>query len=222
MCMIACALTKEYGVLASDSALFQGKKMSFETPKLMIQGNYLVSFIGNTLYIKDLTVAPFAFGISSLSYQVQGHLRKVREAVQVKTKLQEEEDGVTLGDQFLMYILGTINDVPTLAVLNSFKNFDIEFVSHSGKEPATITTIYHGDDSGKDEIFQQSSEYMRDLLKKYDQVTPGILAEVLTRGIYQKADLEEKSRGTKYAGGAVSCAFVRSNGVIRPLTQVFS
>ena len=215
MCMIGCALTNEYGVLASDSAMANSDDITFfEVPKLFKYGKYLATFIGNTGYLSGLSPMFFEFEMKGTSIHLQTYLRNVRQIV--KNRSEKEN----MSDDFLIYVLGVQDGMPTLLILNSRKNFDIEYLSKKDSDKVTFANIYYGDDSEKSQIFQDSHEYLKSLVDHYETISPGILAEILTRGIYYKSDQEKKRLGKKWAGGAVSASFIRPNGIISHLTNI--
>ena len=211
--MMGCILTKDFGVIASDSAMYDTEKESirFDCPKMtMLNFKYLTTFIGTNLYFSGLDITKFKEPINKLAMYLSDHFRRVKKDV----------EGAIIGDEkanFCFYVLGKHGNYPCLAEFNSFSDFKPKYTW--SKNGVKISTIFYGDDSDKNEIFKQSSGFMSKLVKKYELMNPGIAGEILTRGIYHKADLEEKiGDKKKYAGGVVNAGVVESGGRIYSLS----
>jgi len=110
-------------------------------------------------------------------------------------------------------LMGMHKGFPTLAQFNSFLDFKPRYLySEAGPK---FSTILYGDDSKPEKaaIFKEATSYMEMRAARFEELTPGLMGEILTRGIYQKADAEMKI-GTKkkYAGGMVNAAAVTPAG----------
>lgn len=224
--MISGAITKEFGVLACDSASYSTEtgETSFETPKLsMWMGKYLATFLGSLNYFSRIDEKKFLLPMDQLSLYLQGYLREMKPDVENIMK-----ESITDPDEqkphFCLYVMGLHGKRPTLAQFNSFSDFAPRYLWNDGSKPVKFSTLLYGDDSvpGKAQIFKDATAYMEELTKKnVRELTPGLVGEILTRGIYRKADLEE-TIGTKkkYAGGCVSVAGIKSDGAVFALTGV--
>lgn len=221
MCMISAVVTKEFGVIAADSAQYDLVKgdMQFNVPKLsFINGKYLTTFIGDKIYFSKLDYSKFNNDLASLSLYLEQYLLEMRPNVEqalkeLEVKKEDRKPNVCL------FVMGVYNNKPTLVQFNSFLDFKPKYLfSENGPK---FSTIYYGDNEKKKQIFSSSTAYM---VKKADKwkskFSPGIAAEILTRGIYKKADAEEKEFGTKYAGGSVATASVLATGECYGLSNV--
>lgn len=212
MCIATCGLTKDYGVIASDSAEWNPttKSMTFDKPKLMIVGGkHLMTFIGSTLFLTKIEKDKFNLPFDCLSVYLSEYLREINSSVQ-ETSLGLSGEPARL----CLFLLGIHGGKPTLAQFNSFLNFKPEFLWCD--DGIKFSTIYYGDDSNKNEIFKKSTEFMEKESNKYkENINHGLVGEILTRGIYHKADLEEQiGDKVKYAGGVVSVARIHSDGQV--------
>jgi hypothetical protein len=239
MCFIAAAVTKDSGVLACDSANYNTEtgEMSFETPKLSIwNGKYLATFVGTNTYFSRIDEKKFLLPMDQLSLYLQGYLKEMKPDVEnlMKESISDPDENKPY---FCLYVMGLHGKRPTLAQFNSFLDFAPKYLWNDGSQPVKFATLLYGDDSvpGKAQIFKDSTKFMEAEAEKYrlkpgtgnsdvnvyqhQSLTPGLLAEILTRGIYKKADLEE-TIGTKkkYAGGSVSAGVVHSDGRIYSLS----
>jgi len=218
--MIAAALTSEYGVLAADSASYspEDKKIGYETGKLsLIRNRYLMAFIGTNLYFTRMDWRRFDLPLKNVSLYLQGYLKEIRPDVESSLK-ETIEDKDEQNPHFCLYVLGMHNHYPTLVQLNSFKDFAPRYLwSDDGLKFSTL--LYGDDNPKKGEVFKESTKYMTELAKRYGNHTPGLVGEILTRGIYKKADLEMKiGDKRKYAGGIVNAAFMSKAGQIQQLS----
>jgi len=218
--MIAAGLNKDYGVLAADSASYSPEdgKIEYESGKLsLIRNRYLMAFVGTNLYFTRMDWKRFDLPLKNLSLYLQGYLREIKTDVEnsLKESIKDEQDSKP---NFCLYVLGLHNQYPTLVQLNSFKDFAPRYLwSDNGMKFSTM--LYGNDNPEKGEIFKQSTQYMNELSKGYESHTPGLVAEILTRGIYKKADLEMKiGDKRKYAGGVVNAAFISKTGSIQMLS----
>jgi hypothetical protein len=200
--MIAAGVNREFGVIASDSARYENDETSFETPKLLYLGqNYIVTCLGNAEYLLNMDLSKFNDSFFGLIDYLMKYLIEIKYG-----------DG-----RFCLFIMGVYNGYPILCQFNSFNDFKPEVLYSEG--PLAFSNIYYGEDEDKNNIFQRSTKYMEKLSKKYEKITPGIVGEILTRGIYHKADSEEKI-SKKYAGGAVSVALIFKDGRVIPLSNL--
>lgn len=217
--MIGAIVTKEFGVIAADSASYElvGGKTQFVTPKLtFIKGKYLTTFVGDPAYFPYVDYTKFNNDLASLSIYLQQYLLEVRPKVEKalkELKVKEQTPHVCL------FVMGIYNKKPTLVQLNSFHNFKPKYLfSDNGPK---FATIYYGDDEKKNEIFSSTTRYMEKKAEKWKEgFGPGLAAEILTRGIYKKADMEQQLYGKKYAGGAVSVASMLATGEAIGLSNV--
>lgn len=224
--MIAAAVTKEYGVLATDSASYSTEdgRINFENQKLSAwNGKYLVAFLGTALYFSRIDPKKFSLPMDELSLYLQEHFKLMRPDVENLMK-----ESITDADEqkahFCLYVLGVHGKCPTIAQFNSFQDFAPKYLWARDGETVKFTTLLYGDDSiqGKAQIFKDATKYMEGLAqKKIGDLTPGLVGEILTRGIYKKADLEEKiGLKKKYAGGIVCAGVVKADGSVSTLSNV--
>ncbi len=218
MCFIGCALTPDYAVMAADSARYENDAMSFQTPKLMKLGEkHLVTCIGTAMYLEQIKSLMFLEDIDVVSNYLEDHFQRQRSMVE--ETLEREK----IPAHFCLYLLGVKEGKPTLVEFNSFLDFKVKYKTCSvGVE---FATLFYGDDDNKEKqmIFQESALFMELTAKKYDPITPGLLGEILTRGIYHKADLEEKTGDKrKYAGGVVTVGMIDKSGLITGLSNLVS
>jgi len=215
--MISGCITKDYGLIASDSALWNpnNKTISFDNPKLMKIGNrHLMTYIGSQLFFTNIDIEKFKMPFDCLVVYLSEYFREINQTV------QDTFNGLVTDDKekpakICVFILGVHNGAPVLAQINSFLDFKPQFIL-SGDDIKFSGLYYGEDDIEKNEVFKKSTEYMEELAKKHEgKITPGLAGEILTRGIYHKADLEEQiGDKVKYAGGVVSVATIYSNGQI--------
>lgn len=215
--MISVGVTKDFGVLACDSAAYDLNtlKTSFETPKLGVisNGKAVMSYVGTPLYFASIDRQKLAQSFEGVCIYLKNYLLGIRPDV-VEGLKNETEDEDERKPHICLFYLGIHKGYPTLAQFNSFNDFVPKYLwSDNGLK---FSTILFGDDSNpeKQAIFKESTKFMEQEAKFYDEVTPGLVGEILTRGIYKKADLE-MTIGTKkkYAGGIVNAAKVDKNGV---------
>lgn len=237
MCMIAACVTKDFGVLAADSAQYIADvgDISFEVGKVAKIGKYLVTFIGTPLYFVNLDKAKFSLPLDQLSFYLSTFFKSERPGIEeaMKEGIKDEEEN---SPHLCVYVMGLYAKRPTLAQFNSFLDFKPKYIWTDDSDLKFATIIY-GDDSNPDKqsMFKESSKFMEDLAKKwFDKpevesphkfatlvVSPGLVAEILARGIYKKADLEmEIGYKKKYAGGMVHAAAVKRDGLIYSLSTV--
>jgi hypothetical protein len=220
MCMITACITPEFGVLAADSAFYEPNTRitSYTAPKLFKAGNKLATFVGSPQYMVGIDVSQFSNSLEELAKYLQNHLLTRRPEIEkdLQTLPIKPDD---MKARLCLFVLGEKDNKPTLLQLNSFKDFKPEYLVPSTKPE--FASIYYGDDEIKKQIFSASTKYMESRLDNWKgKVDPGIIAEILTRGIYKKADLEEKQYGAKYAGGAVSVAGLLADNQIYGLSNI--
>jgi hypothetical protein len=214
--MMSCGITKDYGVIASDSASYKDGESSFGSPKIFKIQNYLVSFIGYQDYFSNLDQSKFSYNFLSLSLYMENYLRneKLRVEELLKYVVNKDQD-----PRICVFVLGLQNGKPTLVQFNSFTDFNAQFTQSDEPE---FAGIFYGEEGPTKESIEQATAHMKELSKKWANImSPGIMAEILTRGIHLKCDVEEKLSGTKYAGGAVSVASLSSNGDIKSMSNVY-
>ena len=225
MCVISCGLTKDYGVITADSALWNpnDKSISFDVPKLIKAGNrHLVTYVGSQLFFTNLDIEKLKMPFDSLSVYLSEYLREINRSVQETFNglVKEEKERPA---KLCLFLLGVHGGKPVLAQFNSFLDFKPQFLwSEDGPK---FATIYYGeDDPEKSEIFKKSTTFMEEKAKEYkDKLSPGLMGEILVRGSYYKADLEEQvGDKIKYAGGVVSVARIHSDGRICPMSNVIN
>lgn len=223
--MVAACVTKHFGLLASDAAKFDTaqSKISFDAVKLFYTSNTLVSFIGTPLYFSQMDKSKLSSDFPSMVLYMKNYLKKIRPEVEkmLRSEIADEDENKP---HFCMFVLGVHKTLPTNVQFNSYLDFEPKYLYSSDKPK--FSTIFFGDDNPKKkQLFLESTEYMeqktRKLAKKNVELTPGVLGEVLIRGIYKKADAETLLPPyKKYAGGVVSVAGILSNQVIFPLSGV--
>lgn len=209
MCMVTTILTKDYGVIASDSASYdKDGKMTYESPKLFLfNKKYLVTYIGYADYLLNIDGTKFEYDFPALSVYLSDFLRRVH-------------NERTENKRFCLFLLGTHNGLPVLLQLNSFNDFQPIWLEP--QEQPVHSSIFYGEDDDKKKAFEEADQVIGSLLDKWkERLSPGILGEILTRGIYAKADIEEKLTGNKYCGGSVSVAVMTKEGKAYSLSNVF-
>jgi hypothetical protein len=214
--MMSCGITKDYGVVASDSASYKDGQTFFDSPKMFKIQNYLVSFIGYQDYFTSMDQSKFSYSLPALSLYMENYLRNERVRVKeiLKSMVSEDQD-----PRLCVFILGLHNGKPTLVQFNSFTDFNAQFIQSDEPE---FSGIFYGEEGPTKESIEQAAVHMKELSKKWANImSPGIMAEILTRGIHFKCDVEEKLSGTKYAGGSVSVASLSSSGDIKSMSNVY-
>lgn len=219
--MISAVVTKDFGVIAADSAQYEATSgnMTFLTPKLsFINGKYLTTFVGDTAYFPNIDYKQFENDLASLSIYLQQYLSETRPLVQKALK-ELKVKPVDQKAHLCLFVMGVYNGKPTLVQLNSFHDFKPKYLySENGPK---FASIYYGDDEKKNQIFEDTKDYMEKKAKKWKDIfSPGIAGEILTRGIYKKADKETELFGKKYAGGPVSVASLWADGRSYGLSNV--
>ena len=223
MCIISGCVTKDFGVIASDSAMYDNGKVSFNLPKMNFVNGNLLTFIGMPLFFMNLD--KFKIGscfLASVIY-LKDHFRSMEKQVgEILTKVNSNPD-----DQkpvLCAFLMGVHDKRPVLAQFNSFQGFEPTYL-YSDNGPK-FSTIFYGDDKpDKKKMFIDSTSFMEEKLKDFSdkgiEATPWVLGEILTRGIYSKADAEEKMEPRKkYAGGIVTVASIHSDGKAYCLSDV--
>lgn len=219
--MIAGCVTKDFGVLASDSALYIDGKTSFESPKMISIGKYLCTFVGHIEYFAKVDRSKFDMGIASLAIYLQDYFKSMTGIVEESLRALNRDPDDQIPRMCAM-ILGIYNGRPTLAQVNSFSDFKPKYLYSDG-EPAFSTILYGDDNADKQKVFKDSTSFMERKLSEWKslgiEITPGIIGEILTRGIHKKSDLEMKIKPfKKYAGGPISVAKITSEGKAIPMT----
>lgn len=223
MCMIAATVTKDFGLIGTDSAQYDTSRneVSFEAQKLFSNGKYLMTFIGTPLYFAQMDKQKLFGDMQSISLYLQDYLKNVKPKVeeQMKSEIADKDEQKP---HLCLFVMGVHNKKPTLVQFNSFFDFKPKYLfSENGPK---FATIYYGDDEKKKDIFSESTRYMEAKTKKLEKkkilVTPGSLGEILTRGIYKKADMEMETFGKKYAGGVVTIAGVTNENRLFSLNGV--
>lgn len=217
--MIASVVTPQFGLLATDSAMFDTaqSKMSFESMKLFCTPKYLITFIGTPVYFSKLDNSKLGQDLPSLCLYMEDYLKKIKPDVEktLRSAIADEDENKP---NFCLFILGIAKKLPTLVQFNSELDFKPKYLYSSDKPK--FSTIFFGDDNpAKKKMFVETTEYMEKRthkqVKKNLELSPGILAETLTRGIYKKSDLEQElGPKIKYAGGAVNIAGMWNTGRI--------
>jgi len=216
--MIAAALMPEYGIMAADSAMYRNDVMEFQTQKLMRIGDkYLVTVVGASLYLRRINPHIFMDKIDTVTRYLEEHFLHIQPSV------REDLKDSDLKPHFCLYLMGIDHSVPTLIEFNSFQDFKPKI--YRATREIKFTTLFYGDDENKEkqEIFKNTTGYMEKSIKEYKRVTPGLVGEILTRGIYHKADLEMKiGEKRKYAGGVVTVGMIDKTGKITGLSNLVS
>jgi len=224
MCMVTVAVSKDFGVIAADSARDENGSLSYEFPKLkFLGGRYLVTAIGSPLFIARLDYNKFKEDMGSLSVYMEGYFKEIQPSAENAAK-KLNLDPAYQKPTICAFVLGVHGGKPTLAMFNSYLNFKPKYLFSDGK--IKFATIHYGGDvTGKKKIFEDTTEYMEKRFHKMEKkgvpVTPGSVGEILVRGIYKKADLEmELPPHKKYSGGVPTVAFIQSDGSAFPLSNV--
>lgn len=213
MCFVGGVVTKTFGVLAADSAAYDTSlgKTTFENPKMFVtqKMGYAVTFIGTMAYFMEMPDEiwglPFAEACKRMSEWFFGRRELVGQ--RLAEAIADEDENKP---NFCCLLMGMHKGYPTLAQFNSFSDFVPKYLWT--KDSPAFSTIYFGDDAKRNDLFKSATEYMELKAKEHADLTPGLAAEVLTRGIYRKADQEQKQYGKKYAGGVVNCLLVTPHG----------
>lgn len=214
--MIACCVTKEFGVIASDSAHANNGVLTFDFPKLhFFNGKYLFTYVGASAYFSKINMKKFDEDLSSLVIYLSDYFQSIQEEVG-KTLKELNSDPEYQQPRLCAFLLGVYNKKPTLVQFNSFLGFKPKYL-YSDDKPK-FSTIFYGDDNPeKKKIFLESTAYMEKkahkLSKKGIELTPGVVGEILVRGIYKKVDLEMEIKPyRKYAGGVVCVSSLLKDG----------
>lgn len=214
--MIAAVVTKDFGVIASDSAHADNGVLTFDYPKLnFYSGKYLVTYVGAKAYFSKIDMSKFREDLGSLTIYLSDYLQSMKEEVGKMLK-ELNTDPEYQQPRLCLFVMGIYNKKPTLVQFNSFLNFKPKYL-YSDDKPK-FSTIFYGDDNPeKKKIFLESTSYMEKkahkLSKKGIVLSPGVLGEILTRGIYKKVDMEMEIKPfRKYAGGVISVASLRADG----------
>jgi len=222
--MVAATVTKDFGVLASDSAMFDtsNSKMSFIKLKLYYTPLYLVSFIGTPVYFAQMDRSKFGADLPSLVVYMENYLKKIKPEVEkvLRSEIADEDENKP---HFCLMILGIHKKLPTLVQFNSFLNFKPKYLYTDKAQPKFSTIMYGDDNPQKKKMFLEATAYMEEKAKKFKDVdfSPGIAGEILTRGIYRKADIEMKlGPQKKYAGGIVNAGCIFKEGNMISLSGV--
>jgi len=218
--MIAGALTKNFGVLAADSSMYDTSlgRVTFESPKIArTSGNTVFTFIGTQLYLTNIDLKKLTLPFDSMVMYLKDFLKQEEPKVRdmMKEAIRDKDDQKP---HFCMLVLGLYKGLPTVAQFSSFKNFNPLYLQAKEK-PIVFTTLYYGKNDNVKNVFSESTKYMYKKSRRYSSFTPGLMGEILTRGIYKKADLEEKlTDKKKYAGGIVNSAYIDKNGIVNSLS----
>lgn len=185
--MISIGLTTKYGVIACDS---KDSKEEYSVPRLYMssKGNALFSYTGSHLYLNGLDLSKFSLPFNSVCLYLKEYFLKTLSSVaEMEEDLPSKE-----GTSFCLLVLGVHNKRPTAAkfsVENKFKPVyvwsekSIVFLS-SGNKAETET-----------------------ISKKYTKLSPGIVGEILSKGIYKNG-----------ISGVVNCASIDMNEKVFPLS----
>ena len=219
MCMISACVTKDYGVIAADSAMDDNGLLKYEAPKLIHFKEKFMTYIGYPTYFSKIDLNKFDGGIAAICIYMEEYFKSMKEEVgDLLKKLNSEENYQQ--PRLCVFLLGLHNEKPTLVQFNSFSDFKPEFL-YSENGPKFSSIFYGDDDLTKKEIFSKTTDHMNELAEKRIKIlSPGIIAEILTRGIYKKADMEEELEGKKLAGGAITIGQISSHGQAYYLSNV--
>lgn len=221
--MISAACTKDFGVLATDSAMFDTKqsRTSFEAIKLYYTPNYLTTFIGTPVYFANMDKTKFTLDFISLTVYLEEYLKGQKDRVEkiLKSEIADPDENKPY---FCMFVMGVHKKLPTMVQFNSFLGFKPKYL-YSSNDVKFSSIIYGDDNPEKKKIFLETKQYMEKKALKFKkrgiELTPGIVGEILTRGIYHKADAEMAIGDMKkYAGGIVNAAVVFPSGQMMPLS----
>lgn len=198
--MIVTAVTKDYGLLATDSALYDTaqSKMQYGYLKLFYSSRFLLSYMGTPTYFSKLDRTKLDTDVPSLVLYMTDYLKGMKADVEKVTENKSE---------FCMFALGIHKKLPTVVKFSSTLNFEPKYINggHSLK-------FAFGDGSSVEYLEKR----VRKLEKKGVEINPGTLAEILTRGLYNK--MEEQV--DKTIGGAVNIGCMLSTGLMIPLSSI--
>lgn len=210
--MISGVVTKDFGLLASDSSIFDTRQgvTSFQSLRLFyVPDNYVLAYQGSPSYFAKIDKSKFYMDVPTLSLYLEDYLKKIKPDIE-KAEMKSEETS-----DFCLLVLGLHKKLPTIVQFNNCVNFKPKYLfSDSGFKFSTV--IY--DDEKKKKQYSEMVEYMDKKSHKFEKkgidFSPGIAAEVLIRGIYKAVDTEEK----KISGGCVNVGGVLSTGILITLS----
>lgn len=220
--MIAACVTKDFGVMASDSAVYLNGKTGFDFPKMLFTGKYLMTFIGHMDYFSRIEKEKLNLSIPALSLYLQDYFKSMTPDVGSSLRELNENPDDHL-PRLCVFIMGTHGGKPVVAQINSFLDFKPKYLYSDGGP--RFSTIFYGDDSAeKKRVFLSTTSFMERKAGEWKEagveLTPGVIGEILTRGIHKKSDAEMRTPPfKKYAGGAVSVAKIMSDGKAYPMTH---
>lgn len=219
--MIAGVVSKDFGLLASDSAMYDTSTstMSFQTLKLYNSSRFLLTFIGTPAYFSKLDRTKLDMDLPSLSIYMESYLKDMRPVIEkmMKSEIADKDENQP---HFCLLALGLHKKLPTIAQFNSYTDFKPKYLFSDGGPK--FSTILFGDDARK-KVFQDSTTYMEKKWSKWEKkgmvFSPGVAAELLTRGIYKSSDFDaELGLKQKFSGGAVSVGGILNTGLLVTLT----
>jgi hypothetical protein len=222
--MISGTVTKNFGLLATDSAQYDTSQslMSFEQLKLLRLPRYVLCYIGTPVYLAKIDKEKLGGDMQLISVYLEDYLKKKNPEVEkiLKSEIADPDENKP---HFCMLVLGLHKKLPTIVQFNSTNNFKPKYLFSNDEKPKFSTLMYGDDDPKRKHAFTESTEYMEKKtakwLKKGIVFSPGIGAEILTRGIYKQADLDaEIGLKQKFAGGAVNVAGILNTGLIISLS----
>lgn len=219
--MVGAAIHKNFSVIATDSALTTQDKIGYNNPKLFFWGGkYLCTGMGIPAYISKLDFNKFKLEMDGLSMYLEDYFKGTREHVVETLKNMGEEK---VDPSLCFFVMGIWKKKPGVMVFNSYLDFKPKYFFPSGDKVKFVPIFVPEEDKIKTKMFGDSLEYMETKLHKFmkkgAELTSGLLAEVLTRGIYKKADTEFELTGKKSTGGAVCAGAVYADGLVQGLTH---
>ena len=218
--MIAIGLTKEFGVLASDSAAWSQdqKKMVYEHPKIsVVEDRYLLSYVGSNLYFTNFDLTRIVASFNKTALYLEEYLKDMKPRVDhiiEESKIEKRQD-------FALVILGVQNSRPLCAVF--MEKFD--FVPRYNWSVNENRIIFVPDVQVEEEKKKpgpkpkkkekiSARQFVEELAIKNPPDSPGLMGELLTKGIYRSVNGSKE----KEIGGVVNAAFVDKIGRIAPLS----
>lgn len=224
MCMISGAVTKNYGLLAADSAQYDSRsgKMTFTAWKLFFTQKCLLTFLGTPVYFANIDRTKFDMDFQSMCLYLKTYLKKQKPEV-AKILSSEIKDDDENKPNFCLLVLGMHQGLPTLVQFNSFLDFEPRYL-FTKKSTPKFSTIFFGDDNPeKKKLFKETTSYMEKRAAALEDPAIGLVGEIMVRGIYKKADMEEKiGPKKKYAGGIVNVGGILNTGKVFPLSIIQS
>lgn len=209
--MISALVNKNFGVLASNSSHFDAStgETTYQSVKLFNTPRLWITYMGSPLFLANIKREKLGMDLLSLIVYLETYLKNERPKVGkiLKSEIENRDEARPF---FCMFVMGLHRKLPTLVQFNSFLDFKPKYL-YSEKGTKFATVFYGDENPEKKRALIDSTGYMEKRLVETD-FSPGIGAEILTRGIYRYADLRKEH------GGPVNSAAIMSSGLLVPLS----